>query len=96
MAEVEVIKASEGTVSRRRYEGTGLKLERKKVAAYVRVSTDDEEQLNSFQSQMEYYNDKISKNKEWALVGIYSDEAITSNFRNINKLERNVKNERSR
>lgn len=77
MSEVEVIKASEGTVSRRRYEGTGLKLERKKVAAYVRVSTDDEEQLNSFQSQMEYYNDKISRNKEWAFVGIYSDEAIT-------------------
>lgn len=77
MAEVEVIKASDGVVNRRRYEGTGLKLDRKRVAAYVRVSTDDEEQLNSFQSQMEYYNEKISKNKEWAFVGIYSDEAIT-------------------
>jgi len=64
MAEVEVIKASDGVVNRRRYEGTGLKLDRKRVAAYVRVSTDDEEQLNSFQSQMEYYNEKISKNKE--------------------------------
>ena len=51
MAEVEVIKASDGVVNRRRYEGTGLKLDRKRVAAYVRVSTDDEEQLNSFQSQ---------------------------------------------
>ncbi|RDY30258.1 recombinase family protein [Lachnotalea glycerini] len=77
MAEVEVIRAAEGTVKRRKQEGSGLSLERKRVAAYVRVSTDGEEQLNSFQSQKEYYNDKISKNKEWAFVGIYSDEAIT-------------------
>ena len=78
MAEVEVIKASEGTVTRRRDTiGKGLTLERQRVAAYVRVSTDGEEQLQSFQSQMEYYTDKISKNKDWAFVGIYSDEAIT-------------------
>lgn len=78
MAEVEVIKASEGTVNRRRnYEGAGLRLERKRVAAYVRVSTDGEEQLNSFQSQKQYYTEKISKNVEWAFVGIYADEAIT-------------------
>lgn len=78
MAEVEVIKASEGTVNRRRhYENAGLKLERKRVAAYVRVSTDGVEQLNSFQSQKQYYTEKISKNVEWAFVGIYADEAIT-------------------
>ena len=78
MAEVEVIKASEGIVNRRRnYESTGLRLERKRVAAYVRVSTDGEEQLNSFQSQKQYYTEKISKNVEWAFVGIYADEAIT-------------------
>ena len=78
MAEVEVIRASEGTVNRRRgYEGTGWKLERKKVAAYVRVSTDGEEQINSFQSQKQYYTEKISKNTDWAFVGVYSDEAIT-------------------
>lgn len=50
MAEVEVIKASEGTVRRRGFEGSGLKLERQRVAAYVRVCTDGEERLNSFQS----------------------------------------------
>ena len=44
MAEVEVIKASEGTVNRRRDTiGKGLTLERQRVAAYVRVSTDGEE-----------------------------------------------------
>ena len=76
--EVEVIKASEGTVNRRRnLIGNGFSIERKRVAAYVRVSTDGEEQLQSFQSQKEYYREKISKNREWVMVGIYADEAIT-------------------
>lgn len=78
MAQVEVIKASEGTVNRRRnIVGFGVTFDRKRVAAYVRVSTDGEEQLQSFQSQKSYYEEKISKNKDWAMVGIYADEAIT-------------------
>lgn len=76
--EVEVIKAVEGNGTRRRNMiGNGLSIDRKRVAAYVRVSTDGEEQLQSFQSQKEYYQDKISKNKEWVMIGIYADEAIT-------------------
>lgn len=76
--EVEVIKAAGENGSRRRnFVGNGISLERKRVAAYVRVSTDDEEQLQSFQSQKTYYQDKISQNKEWVMVGIYADEAIT-------------------
>ena len=50
--EVQVIKATEGPIVRdRRLVGTPLTLQRKRVAAYVRVSTDGEEQLQSFQSQ---------------------------------------------
>ncbi len=48
-----------------------------RVAAYCRVSTDGEEQLNSFASQVAYYKDKINENKDWEYVGIYSDEAVT-------------------
>lgn len=48
-----------------------------RVAAYCRVSTDGEEQLNSFTTQMRYYNDKIKSNPNWIYVGVYSDEAIT-------------------
>lgn len=60
--EVQVIKATEGPIVRdRRLVGTPLTLQRKRVAAYVRVSTDGEEQLQSFQSQKQYYQDKISK-----------------------------------
>lgn len=78
MAEVEVIKAVEGPILRKRdYEGKPLVITRQRVAAYVRVSTDDEEQLESFQSQKKYYQDKISENRDWVMVGIYADEAIT-------------------
>ena len=48
-----------------------------RVAAYCRVSTDGEEQINSFESQKQYYTQKISSNKDWKLVNIYADEAIT-------------------
>ena len=76
--QVEVIKKVEGPVIRdRRLVGKPLTITRKRVAAYVRVSTNAEEQLQSFKSQKEYYQDKISANKEWALVGIYADEGIT-------------------
>jgi hypothetical protein len=45
MAEVQVIKASEGTVNRRNIVGSGVTFDRKRVAAYVRVCTDGEEQF---------------------------------------------------
>lgn len=76
--QVEVIKKAEGPVIRdRRLVGKPLTITRKRVAAYVRVSTNGEEQMQSFNSQKEYYQEKISANKEWALVGIYADEGIT-------------------
>lgn len=48
-----------------------------RVVAYCRVSTDGEEQINSFTSQVTYYKDKIQGNKDWEYAGIYSDEAVT-------------------
>ena len=47
------------------------------VAAYCRVSTDSEEQLDSYKAQMAYYTDAIAKNPKWRFVGIYADEGIT-------------------
>lgn len=46
---------------------------KKKVAAYCRVSTDSDEQLNSYYSQKTYYEDKIKSNPEWEFAGIYAD-----------------------
>ena len=48
-----------------------------KVAAYCRVSTDEEEQETSYEAQIGYYTEKIKNNPEWALAGIFADEGIT-------------------
>ncbi len=50
---------------------------RLKVAAYCRVSTDQEEQESSYEAQISYYTDKIGKNSEWQMAGIFADEGIT-------------------
>lgn len=48
-----------------------------RAAAYCRVSTDQEEQLTSYEAQVAYYTDKIMSNHEWTLAGIFADEGIT-------------------
>ena len=50
---------------------------KKRVAAYCRVSTDSEEQLNSYEAQKNYYTQKIEDNPDWEMAGIYADEGIT-------------------
>ena len=48
-----------------------------RVAAYCRVSTDSEDQLESYKAQVAYYTDAIAKNPRWRFVDIYADEGIT-------------------
>ncbi len=48
-----------------------------RVAAYCRVSTEQEEQQSSYEAQIEYYTQKIKENPNWRLAGIYPDEGIT-------------------
>ena len=48
-----------------------------RVAAYCRVSTDSDDQLESYAAQVAYYTDIIVKNPRWRLVKIYADEGIT-------------------
>lgn len=50
---------------------------RLRVAAYCRVSTDDEEQLTSYEAQIGYYTDKIQSNPEWQLVEVFADEGTS-------------------
>ncbi|SPF44469.1 Site-specific recombinase, DNA invertase Pin [Candidatus Desulfosporosinus infrequens] len=54
-------------------------LEEKKlrVCAYVRVSTDQAEQKNSFLAQMEHYTSYIKNNPTWNFAGIYADQALS-------------------
>lgn len=48
-----------------------------RVAAYCRVSTDKEDQANSFESQRRYFTEFIEGNPDWELHDIYADEGIT-------------------
>lgn len=48
-----------------------------RVAAYCRVSSEREEQLNSFENQVTYYTDYINNNPKYEMAGIYADEGIS-------------------
>lgn len=50
---------------------------RKRVAAYCRVSTDQLEQLSSYEAQVAYYTNYINSNPEFEMAGIYADEGIS-------------------
>lgn len=48
-----------------------------KIAAYCRVSTDKDSQVNSLENQQRYFTDYINNNKEWTLVEVYYDEGVS-------------------
>ena len=56
-----------------------------RVAAYCRVSTDSEEQLTSYQNQLSYYTEKIMKEPNWTMAGVFADEGITGTSANKRK-----------
>ena len=56
---------------------TGAEKKRLRVAAYCRVSTDEERQLGSFENQIEYFTNLIRENGRYELAAIYSDEGIS-------------------
>lgn len=71
---VEIIRKVDGRLNRK----TGVVISgRLRVTAYARVSSGDEEQLNSYNSQKLYYKDKITSNQEWEYIEMYADEAIS-------------------
>lgn len=87
-----LIKAAEKEKVRQRYKGLDTSKmevipaqatpdyydeEFKRVAVYVRVSTDNIQQTTSFEIQKNYYEDLVSKHQNWALVDIYADEGIS-------------------
>ena len=49
-----------------------------RVAAYCRVSTDQDEQLSSYENQVNYYREYILKHEDYELVDIYADEGISA------------------
>lgn len=57
---------------------TGGNTALKRVAAYARVSTDNDEQISSFDAQMDYYTRHIKSNPDWVFVDVYADEGISA------------------
>lgn len=49
-----------------------------RVAAYCRVSTDCEEQLTSYETQIEFYTKMINDTPNWKLVRIFADEGLSA------------------
>ncbi|CAK7036269.1 MAG: hypothetical protein BACD_00123 [Bacteroides rodentium] len=47
---------------------------KRRVAAYARVSTDQEEQLTSYEAQKDYYTNYIQSREDWEFAGLYADE----------------------
>lgn len=52
--------------------------QKRKVAGYARVSTDHEEQLTSYEAQVDYYTNYIRSRSDWEFAGLYSDEGISA------------------
>lgn len=52
-------------------------ISKRKVAGYARVSTDQEEQAISYESQVKYYTNYIKSRADWEFVNLYSDEGIS-------------------
>ena len=55
----------------------GIRKKHLRVAPYCRVSTGKEEQLSSYEAQIEYYTAKIAANPEWTMVRMFADEGIS-------------------
>lgn len=53
------------------------KQHKRRVAAYARVSTDSDEQLSSYEAQVDFYTRHIQSNPEWEFVAVYTDEGVT-------------------
>jgi Site-specific recombinases, DNA invertase Pin homologs len=74
MANIRVIPATAPVLSA---QGKSSEFKRR-VAAYARVSTDSDEQLTSYEAQVDYYTKLIQGRADWEFVTIYTDEGISA------------------
>ena len=73
MANVLVIPATAPILSA--YNASSVK---RRVAAYARVSTDKDEQLTSYDAQVDYYTNYIKSREDWEFITVYTDEGISA------------------
>src|SRR5215469_18734079 len=53
-------------------------MQKRRVAGYARVSTDKDEQLTSYEAQVDYYTNFIKSREDWEFVSVYTDEGISA------------------
>lgn len=70
MPDVKVIPAKKPKLSAQ----NSSPMTKRRVCAYARVSTDTEEQINSYEAQVSYYTDYIKSCPDWEFVAVYTDE----------------------
>ena len=69
MANVRVIPATTPVISAQSKTSTA----KRRVAAYARVSTGSDEQLTSYEAQVDYYTRFIQSREDWEFVMVYAD-----------------------
>ena len=74
MANVRVIPATAPVLSAQ-VRNSAVK---RRVAAYARVSTDSDEQMTSYEAQVDYYTKLIQGNPDWEYIFVYTDEGISA------------------
>lgn len=55
-------------------------IQKLRVAAYARVSTDSDEQATSYDAQVNHYTDYIKKKPEWDFAGVFADEGVSGTY----------------
>lgn len=87
----KTVRAIPATISR--YTAASINRRKKrKVAGYARVSTDHDDQVTSYEAQVDYYTHYIMGRDDWEFVGIYTDEGISAtNTRHRDGFKRMVK-----
>lgn len=66
-------------------KGKNHAIRKLRVAAYCRVSTEEEEQQSSFETQKLYYTEKITSTPEWEIAGIYADAPVIIGLKTLRR-----------
>lgn len=74
-AKVTVIPAKKNSIP---LSPSGVQVQKLRVAAYARVSTNLEEQITSYEAQVDYYTRYIQSKEDWEFVDMYTDEGISA------------------
>lgn len=86
-----VIRKIEAKIPEAAFTNDG-KTRKKRVAAYARVSTEQDEQQSSYEAQVNFYTNYIQSNPDWEFAGIYSDEGISgTNIKHRDGFNRMIK-----